>query len=272
MTQEIVCHGHKHLDYGEGYVMLSRCKNIEQVFLDESFVPEKHLKVHPESLIEARRIEQECIAAKLKMEKFDIFFVNMRKKGNFIDVEKDPFAINSSLVCLTQTCLEENEAGFQWPGRRCFFPASLGDGKGVCCITDEKQNTLFRTKIVKDKFQLVKVTMRDKFQIFTVYVSPNANNQVYQELSEAIDELIMPGFEILIFGDFNFQENIEKPNPLSSYLKYLGLKQIITDPTYALGHNTIDHVYMRPSLENIITVSYRFNYYTDHCSFNLSIK
>ena len=250
--------------------MLSRCKNIEQVFLDESFVPEKHLKVHPESLIEARRIKQECIAAKLKMEKFDIFFVNMRKKGNFIDVEKDPFAINSSLVCLTQTCLEENEAGFQWPGRRCFFPASLGDGKGVCCITDEKQNTLFRTKIVKDKFQLVKVTMRDKFQIFTVYVSPNADHQVYQELSEAIDELIMPGLEPIIIGDFNF--DTKETNPLSSYMNEMGMKQLIKETTFALGSKTIDHIYVSPFLEETLCVSYRYNYYSDHCSFNLTMK
>ena len=251
--------------------MLSRCKNLDQVFLDESFIREKHLKVHPESLVEARKIEDNCIAAKLKKERFDIFFVNMRAKSNFLDIIHDPFAMQSSLVCLVQTGLETNEV-FQWPGRRCMPHASSGYGKGVCCLTDEKQNTLFRTRLVREHFQLMKVTMRDKFQIFVVYISPNQNYQVFQEISEAIDELIMPGFEILIFGDFNFQENIEKPNPLSSYLKYLGLKQIITDPTFALGHNTIDHVYMRPSLENIITVSYRFNYYTDHCSFNLSIK
>ena len=272
-TQEIVCYGHKMLDYGEGYVMLSRAKNIEQVFLDESFIPEKHLKVHEESLKEAKRIEKECIAAKFEEEKYDIFFVNMRAKGNFIDVLNDPFAKKSCLVCLTQTCLEANEAGFQWPGRRCFFPASKGDGKGVCCITDEEQNTIFRTKLVKDKFQLVKVTMREKFQIFTVYVSPDASHQVYQELSEAIDELIVPGLEPIIIGDFNFDAKNDKNNPLSNYLTNdLGLKQIINEPTFALSKNTIDHVYVRPDLENNIKVSSRFNYYSDHQSFNISFE
>ena len=53
----------------------------------------------------------------------------MRAKGNFIDVENDPFAKQSSLVCLTQTCLESNEL-FQWPGRRCMPHASSGYGKG----------------------------------------------------------------------------------------------------------------------------------------------
>ena len=53
--------------------MLSRAKNIEQVFLDDSFIPEKHLKVHEASLIESKRIEKECIAAKLKEERYGCF-------------------------------------------------------------------------------------------------------------------------------------------------------------------------------------------------------
>ena len=250
--------------------MLSRAKNIEQVFLDDSFIPEKHLKVHEASLKEARRIDQECIAAKLKKEKYDIFFVNMRAKGNFIDVENDIFATQSSLVCLTQTCLLSNEV-FQWPGRRCMPHASFGDGKGVCCITDQEQNTSFRTKLARDKFQLVQVTMRDKFQIFIIYVSPNANHQVYQDISDAIDELIVPGLEPIIIGDFNFDSKIK--NPLSSYIQNeIGMKQIVKEPTFALGPNTIDHVYVRSNLEEKISISYRFNYYSDHCSFNLSMK
>ena len=52
--------------------MLSRAKNIEQVFLDSSFIPEKHLKVHEASLKEARRIDKECIAEKLRNENYDM--------------------------------------------------------------------------------------------------------------------------------------------------------------------------------------------------------
>ena len=105
--------------------MLSRAKNIEQVFLDDSFIPEKHLKVHEASLIESKRIEKECIAAKLKEERYDIFYINMRAKGNFKDVEHDFFAKHSSLVCLTQTCLTADDF-FQWPGRRSLVHANSG--------------------------------------------------------------------------------------------------------------------------------------------------
>ena len=81
----------------------------------------------------------------------------------------------------------------------------------------------------------------------------------------------MPGFEPIIIGDFNFDIKIK--NPLSTYLQNeIGLKQLIKEPTFALGPNTIDHIYIRPKLEKKISVSYRYNYYTDHFSFNLSMK
>ena len=261
--------------------MLSRAKNIDQVFLDESFIPEKHLKVHEASLAEAKRIDKECIAAKLKKGRYDIFLVNMRAKSNYIEVENDLFAKQSSLVCLTQTGFSANEV-LQWPGkrreseeydpkRRCLPHASIGEGKGVCCLTDEEQSTSFISKLARDKYQLVKVIMRNRFQIFTIYVSPNANLQVYQELSDAIDGMIEPGLEPIIIGDFNFHAKSE--NPLSTYLQNeLGMKQIVKEPTFALGPNTIDHVYIRPFLEEKISLSYRFNYYTDHFSFNISMK
>ena len=280
-TTDIVCHGDEKLDYGEGYVMLSRAKNIEQVFLDESFIPEKHLKVHEASLKEAKRIDQECNAKKLKSERYDIFIVNMRARSNFIDVQHDLFAKQSSLVCLTQTGFSANEV-LQWPGkrgqpeeydpkRRCFPHASFGEGKGVCCLTDEEQNTSFIAKLAREKYQLVKEIMRDRFQIFIIYVSPNANHQVYQELSEDLDEMIWPGLEPIFIGDFNF--DAKNKNPLSSYLhNELGMKQIVNEPTYALGPNIIDHIYIRPYMEEKISLSYRYNYYTDHCSFNLSMK
>ena len=87
----------------------------------------------------------------------------------------------------------------------------------------------------------------------------------------ALDEMIVPGLEPVIIGDFNFDCKIT--NPLSIYLKtQLGLKQIINEPTFALGPNTIDHVYIRPILEDKISLSYRYVYYSDHVSINLSMQ
>ena len=267
-TQEIVVHGHNNMINGVGYVMLSRAKNIDQIFLDPSFIPEKHLKPHKDSLVEARNLEEKCIAKKLKEEKFDIFYLNMRAKNNFKDVTFDPFAKQSSLVCLVQTCLEENER-FQWEGRYCMRPASYGNGKGVCCLISDEENTINERIFVTEKFQILTFTFRKKFQMFVIYISSGANKEVLKKISESISILRMPLMETIVLGDFNFHPNLE--NPLSMYLQSkLGLIQIVNDPTFDHGSNTIDHIYVKK--EENIKVIYRFNYYSDHLSFNLSFK
>ena len=266
------------MDKGEGYVMLSRCKNLDQVFLDKSFIPEKHLKVHPESLIEARKLEKKCIAAKLKKKTFDLFYLNMRSKNNFIEVENDPMAKQSSLVCLVQTCLNSSDRDFVWnknnknKNNKISMPhASAGNGKGVACLSDGKQEAQFKNKVQTDDFQLIQMTMRDKFQIFVLYISPNVNHKVFEDVSKAIEELLLPGLQPIIIGDTNFNSGIK--NPLSDYLSMeLGLKQIIKETTFEKSQNTIDHIYVRPDFVDKIKVDYQFNYYSDHLSFNLSFE
>ena len=258
--------------------MLSRCKNLDQVFLDKSFIPEVHLKVHPESLAEAKKLEKNCIAAKLKKKSFDLFYLNMRSKNNFIEVENDPMAKQSGLVCLVQTCLNSSDRDFVWnknnknKNNKISMPhASAGNGKGVACFTDDKQEAQFKYKVQTDDFQLIQMTMRDKFQIFVLYISPNVNHKVFEDVSKAIEELLLPGLQPIIIGDTNFNSGIK--NPLSDYLNMeLGLKQIIKETTFERGQNTIDHIYLRPDLEDKIKVDYRFNYYSDHLSFNLTIQ
>ena len=63
-----------------------------------------------------------------------IFYVNMLAKRHMMDVEYDPFALQSSLVFLVQTCFQAHDV-IQWPGWKCMPHASIGNGKGVCCFT-----------------------------------------------------------------------------------------------------------------------------------------
>ena len=249
--------------------MLSRCKNLDQVFLDPSFVPEKHLKVHEDSLIQVKEMEKKCIAAKQKKEYFDIFYTNMRAKGNFVDVQHDHMAKQSSLICLAQTCLEANEEFEEWDGRISLSYASSGNGKGVACFTDGKMDAEFVNKRQTDNFQLIQLKFMEDFQIFIIYISPNSNDIVYEEVSTTLDQMILPGFIPVLLGDFNFHHTLK--NPLSYYLKHdLGLKQIISETTFALSKNTIDHVYVWPDFEEYVKVSSKFNYFTDHQAFTIS--
>ena len=107
---------------------------------------------------------------------------------------------------------------------------------------------------------------KKQFQIFVVYASQGAN---MQNLSHAINAMLIADYEIVLLGDLNFNFYEKKENHLKEYLtSILGLKQIITTPTFIRSGNTIDHVYVPKHLEEVI--KFRFNYYSDHMSFNIS--
>ena len=90
-----------------------------------------------------------------------------------------------------------------------------------------------------------------------------------QHLSDAINEMLVNDYEIVLLGDLNFNYYTKKENYLRHYLtSILGLKQIITGPTFIRSNNTIDQVYIPKHLGEV--VQFRFNYYSDHMSFNIS--
>ena len=130
----------------------------------------------------------------------------MLAKGHLMDVKHDPFALQSSLICLVQTCFEAEDVIQQWSGNgnvwKCMPHASVGNGKGVCCFTktktDEESDNEFRAKRTSDKFQIVQVIMKKKrIQLFVLYVSQRAN---MQDISEAIDEMVIADLEIMVLG------------------------------------------------------------------------
>ena len=288
-NQDIVCHGREgnyKLPAGCGYVMLSRCTKLDNVYIDQNFNLKEDCLPHLQSLEEAKKIAKNCIAAQLKTETFDIFYVNMRAKSHLIDVANDPFAKQSGLVCLVQTGFSDNDV-IQWPfvkrqsdeelkhdvKKRCMPHASKGFGKGVCCFTnpDVIHQNLFRTKLTTEDYQIVKMTMNNRVQIFVIYITPTPNFIILENISKSINDLIMPDLDIIILGDFNFHAN--RKTPLSQYLKStLGLVQMIEKPTFIYGSNTLDHIYVTPTMKQNIIVNYRFNYYTDHMSFNISLN
>ena len=205
-NRDVVCHGrpgNKRLAQGCGYVMLSRCTCIDNVFIDEKFDIMNDCRPNPDALKAAKQIADTCIAKSLKEVKFDIFYVNMLAKSHMMDVQHDPFALQSSLVCLVQTCFEAQDI-IQWPGWKCMPHASVGNGNGVCCFKkiDEQFPPIneyieFWGRRISDKYQIVQVRMNKKnIQIFVIYASQGAN---MQEIAEAIQNMKID-IETMVLG------------------------------------------------------------------------
>ena len=269
-NQDVVCYTDKNIKAGCGYVMLSRNTKKENVYIAKDFDLEK-VNPHLPSLKVTNQLIKNCMAAELKKQRFDIFYVNQRGKSNLINVQHDPYARQSDLVCLVETNLESG-AVVQWPGRKCFPHASSGRGTGVCAFANQTEENPyhFQAKEVHNRFQILQLTMHEVFQIFILYVSQDAD---LDSVANTLQEMMLDDHQIIVFGDFNFHSDPSKSNDLSIYLtEGLQLQQIVSGPTYVSGPNTIDHIYVPKDLADCIQTNSRFNYYSDHMSFNICLQ
>ena len=80
-------------------------------------------------------------------------------------------------------------------------------------------------------------------------------------LVQSITSMVNPHHHTIICGDFNINFRKNPNNSVSSQLKVLGFRQIITEPTTIKG-SCIDHVYVGNSMEAIHKLHYP--YYSDH--------
>ena len=287
--QDVVCYTHKWMKAGCGYVALSRCKKIENVYISSNFDFTK-IKPHAPSLEITKQLIENCIAAELKQKRFQIFYVNMRGKKNLINVRDDPFADQSNLVCLVETNMNP-ESPEPWliqrsTNKKCF-PIAAAGRNGVCAYANhiDKNPYQYVAKKIRERYQILQLKMQefkiidfsdvvqDKFQIFILYVSGDADKQ---SVANDLQEMLLDDVQCIAFGDFNFNfdpnpMNIKK-NPLSHFLiNVLQLQQIVTGPTHEKG-NTIDHIYVPRKLAKQFKESSRFNYYSDHLSFNICFE
>ena len=268
-NQDVVCHTYYNIKPGCGYVMLSRCKKIDNVYISKDFDIDKVVPHFP-SLKMTENLEKKCMARNLKREKFDIFYTNMRGKGHFIDVQYDPYANQSTLVCLVETNILTH-TDLQWNEKICLSHISTRQGNGVCAFTNKMNYQPYQYQVIATRcnndFQIVQLKKEKKYQIFIVYISKNAN------LSFIVNELKymrLKKLETIVLGDFNY--NAKSNNVLAKYLsKTLRLTQIVSGPTYIFGRNTIDQIHVPNKLVDDITQLSRFNYYSDHMSFNICL-
>ena len=249
---------------GMAYVMLSRCEDIENVFLDNDF-PFKCIKAEKQSLEETKRLEKEDITVDLAKKKFDIYYQNIASLRNKMeDLINDIHPQQSDVICLVETWLEKGSK-MTWPGKQ-FHHVSIGHGKGVCMFTPENQDYRLIGSHSDDKFQILSI-MKQNIQLILVYLS--SKDCPYERVKVALSNLVLQNVDKIIIGDFNYNKN-DPPNAVSTYLSQIGLKQIVDQPTQTRG-NTIDHCYVSKNLAKTTKITLQFTYYSDHASLSLEL-
>ena len=245
---------------GMVYVMLSRCEDIENVFLDDEF-PLKKIRAEKASLLELKKLEEQDISIELAKKRFKIYYQNIYSlKNKLADLQNDIHPQQSDIICLVETWLQKGSK-MQWPGKR-FHQASMGKGNGVCMFIPEDQPYKLIGNYTNEKFQILSIMILDNLQLFLVYLS--STNCPYSNVVAEISKMLQRGSKPFVIGDFNFYPN--KINTLTTYFEQIGLKQIVNEPTHTRG-NTIDHCYVPECLVKGTKIKFQFTYYSDHASF-----
>ena len=255
-------HGHKRLQPGMGYVMLSRCADINSVYIDDEFDFEM-IKCDEDALEEKKRLDERSIVQKFKSETYDLYMVNVDGKCKewLADLEADIYAKKSNVVAVVETWLGPSEVINSTLGE--FFGASIGNGKG--CGVFLPPNTNFNKKsTIEENFQIISVQVSADVQIIVAYISSVEKNskEHFTRVKCAIEDHLTAS-KCYVIGDFNFK-SYEK-NVLSDFLVEKSFVQLINVPTHIKG-NTIDHLYVPKDLQEKTTVKIAYPYFSDHAA------
>ena len=253
---DLVCHGHKKLPKGMGYVMASRVPCYENLHLSKSFDIEKSFIADQVSLAEKQVLDERSIVPAKRNEKLDIFYVNIANlSAHFKDLKGDFTAMKARYIALVETWLEPNpprkgknseqgfNGNFQLPGYSLLHTASVGAGKGCCFYSkfSDSENVTLVHKVTSEKFQFISVYLSsEKLQLTIIYLSNQCQKSDFNELTNQLRSCLDTRTDQLIMGDFNFHDG--EINALSRFFNEQGLIQKVKRPTRISGR-IIDHVY-----------------------------
>ena len=258
----------------QGYVMLSRVQELNQVFIIQEFDPKK---IYPsrKALEELDRMNKISINAnptpwKRNMSNsIKLLFMNCAGlKPHFNDITSDTKLPMADVISLLEISLEPNDNvdSFSLPDYNSNL-MKIGKGKGIGTYWKCDQFKM-DSDVITDHFQIVKVT-NNMADIISIYRSQIANStRIMQDLKELIDlERVT-----IIVGDLNvcYKDNFN--NRLIQGLLHLGFSQVIHEPTHIQGR-IIDQVFiLDPNKDMQFFIEQYSPYYTDHDAFCITIQ
>ena len=278
------------------YVMLSRVCSKEQLYIVDALDPEK-ITVDENVKKEAARMEKVSLnknpskwmcPATLGLKVCSFNTLSLRK--HIEDIKSDPILLQSHVLCLQETWLEDGEekdSRYHLEGFTGYF-TSVGRGKGLAVYVREEVEIRRVNKFAEPNIQLTKITMTE-LDIVTIYRS---QQEPLFRTVHFLENLINPKKDTLVIGDVNYDAS--KENELSKYLNREGFTQLVTLPTHILGginillnttvvtnccncHNlllsgVIDQAHLRTTAKLQAEVKTYSHYYSDHDSVTCTLE
>ena len=266
---DLVCHGSKKVPGGLYYVMLSRLRVIENLFLDQNFDISK-IHCNTKALREVRMLEQRCVVQSYKEIQIEIFYANIRSVVKHLeDLKKDLFAPKANFICLTETRLATDFSNEYLLEGYKLHHCSHTNGNGVAFFAKETVHYSDVICFANEHFQIISFVMHANIQIFVVYLKSNLTSVLKEEFLKKMTEMQKKDFNQLILGDFNFHYG--EKSVISEQFHQQGLTQMIKDGSHVQG-NIIDQIYVDETKFSEIKVSKTAWYYCDHLGFTIDFN
>ena len=272
--EDLIVNGRNRMPKSMGYVMLSRCSEIENLFIHKSFDFKKHLLCNPRSLKAKQKLDERDIAPSFKDMELDIYFVNSGAKGltaHLEDLKKDVYAMSAKYCCIAETWIQNEKDALDFSiGGYNLVDVSAGDGKGCCTYIKHNEKCSNFLSINNQHCQALTFQMDGNGpQLTVVYLKSNAPlgdmKDYFQQLFRRLPN--NPKSHIIV-GDFNF--DAKKSNALSAlFTKDMGLRQLVQRPTHREGR-TIDHCYVSSNMN--CQIKFINQYYSDHTSLCIKLE
>ena len=251
----------------QGYVMLSRVQELDQVYIIDKFNPKK-LYPSRAALNEVKRMNEKSVNKnptkwwRTEVDTLKIATLNCAGlKAHFSDIEVDETLHQADIIHLMEISLEEtdSEESFNLRGYTMFF-IKVGSGKGIMTYY-KKEKVSVKAAIKSSHYQVIKF-QHDKIDIFNVYRSQQGHP--LNLLLDIKKEMKDNDRSAIISGDFNLCYLENWSNRLIQGLLDMNFQQLVHEPTHIKGRH-IDHVYLKNENLEMDTTIYRYSpYYSDH--------
>ena len=223
---------------GMCYVMLSRCQSLDQLHIIDALDPEK-IHVNEKVKSEAARMEKisvnknPCKWMNREAEGLKVCSLNtLSLRKHMEDVRSDPVLLQSDILCLQETWLEDGEEineRYQLEGFTGHFE-SVGRGKGlVVYVKSDLEGVIAISRTREHNIQMIKIEM-GKSDIIAIYRS---QDEPLYRATHHLKNLVNPEKDTLVVGDVNF--GAYEVNEMSNYLAREGFSQLVTLPTHIRG-------------------------------------
>ena len=257
---KVVIHWSKVLQKGMAYVMLGRPSRRQDMYIAGK-LDTSQIKCDQDALEESQRLQTifddtEAEKSEKRSKTWKISYLNVRSlNAHILDIEKDNFIMDSDLLGLGETWLDEEETK-PLNGFTGSF-ANFGKGKGVAGYN--KMNLVASPVVVSSKFYSTILFKTLKFDVIFLYLSNDYNKQ---EVFEHLEHLLQIRKPMALLGDIN--ENALENSVFETFMRGKGFYQMVNRPTRESG-KLLDHIYVNDGMDELgFTTQVDVCYYSDH--------